>query len=112
MPRTKRFADLVAEARQDSERRARIAQHRSALEAALALTELRGSIGMTQQAVADSLEMSQANVSRIEHEDDLYLSTLRSYVAALGGELRLTAVFPDRTVSLEPGKAGASAAAS
>ena len=71
--------------------------------------DLRHSVGMTQQSVADTLEMSQANVSRIEHEDDLYLSTLRAYVAALGGELRLTAVFPDHTVTLEPGKARASA---
>lgn len=102
MPKTRKFADLVADARQDPERRARIAQHRRAIEAVLALAELRTSVGMTQQAVADTLDMSQANVSRIEHEDDLYLSTLRSYVAALGGELRLTAVFADRTVKLEP----------
>lgn len=110
MPRTRKFADLVADARRDPERSSRIAQHRRAIEAALALTELRNTVGMTQQSVADALEMSQANVSRIEHEDDLYLSTLRSYVAALGGELHLTAVFPERTVSLAPGKSKASAA--
>jgi len=107
MPRTRKSADLVTEARQDPERRSRIAQHRRAIEAALALTELRNAVGMTQQSVADALEMSQANVSRIEHEDDLYLSTLRSYVAALGGELHLTAVFSDRTIDLAPGKVSA-----
>ncbi|CCF82780.1 hypothetical protein NITHO_1560008 [Nitrolancea hollandica Lb] len=37
----------------------------------------------------------QANVSRTEHHDDLYLSMLSSYVAALGGHLEVTAVFPD-----------------
>lgn len=46
---------------------------------------------------------NQANVSRIEHEEDLYLSTLRAYVAALSGELELRAVFPERTVTLAAG---------
>jgi hypothetical protein len=39
--------------------------------------------------------VSQAQVSRIENQADLYLSTLRSYIAAMGGELQLRAVFPD-----------------
>lgn len=110
MPRTRKFAELAADARLDPVRSARIAEYRRAIEDALALAQLRGTAGMTQQSVADALEMSQANVSRIEHEEDLYLSTLRAYVAALGGELRLTAVFPDRTVDLSPGKSKAPAA--
>jgi hypothetical protein len=38
--------------------------------------------------------VTQANVSRIEHEEDVYLSTLRGYVEALGGQLELRAVCP------------------
>jgi len=45
--------------------------------------------------------VSQANISRIEHEDDLYLSTIRSYIEALGGELQMKAVFEDQEVSLD-----------
>ncbi|MGD9714933.1 MAG: XRE family transcriptional regulator, partial [Thermomicrobiales bacterium] len=56
------------------------------------LSETREHKRLTQQDVADRLGVSQANVSRIEHEDDLYLSTLRDYVEALGGELQLKAV--------------------
>ena len=72
------------------------------MEDALALAELRSRCGLTQTAVAETLGVTQANISRIEHEEDLYLSTLRSYVAALGGELEVNAVFPDGKVALVP----------
>lgn len=62
------------------------------------LSALREHRSMTQREVAHALEVSQANVSRIEHENDLYLSTLRAYIEALGGELELTARFPDGEV--------------
>jgi hypothetical protein len=52
--------------------------------------------------MAEILGLTQANISRIEHEEDLYLSTLRSYVAALGGELEVNAAFPDGKVALVP----------
>jgi len=48
--------------------------------------------------LADALGVSQANISRIEHQDDVYLSTLRAYIEALGGELEITARFPDGEV--------------
>jgi len=50
--------------------------------------------------VASKFSVSQANISRIEHEEDLYLSTLREYVEALGGELQLKAVFEDQEIYL------------
>jgi hypothetical protein len=43
---------------------------------------------------------SQENVSRIERRHDVRISTLIGLVRALGGELEITAVFPDRRVSL------------
>jgi hypothetical protein len=52
--------------------------------------------------MAEILGVTQVNTSRIEHEEDLHLSTLRSYVAALGGELEVNAVFPDGKVALVP----------
>src|SRR5215472_2411125 len=75
--------------------------YRQALRAVLALTELREARGVTQTQLAEAWEVSQANVSRVEHEQDLYLSTLSAYVSALGGTLELTAVFPDQTVQLD-----------
>jgi transcriptional regulator with XRE-family HTH domain len=56
--------------------------------------------GASQAEVASALEVTQANVSRIEHEEDVYLSTLRGYIEALGGKLELSAVFPDGAVPL------------
>lgn len=69
-----------------------------AMLAAQRLSGMRERRSMTQREVADALAVSQANVSRIEHEDDLYLSTLRAYVEALGGTLDINARFPDGEV--------------
>jgi hypothetical protein len=53
--------------------------------------------------------VSQPNVSHIEQQDDVYLSTLARYIAALGGHLEVLAVFPEETITLlpEPGEGGA-----
>jgi DNA-binding XRE family transcriptional regulator len=67
----------------------------------LSLRDLRKAHELTQTTVAQALGMSQDGVSRIESRSDLLISTLRSYVEAMGGQLRLVAEFPDRpTVQL------------
>jgi hypothetical protein len=96
------FQELYAAARQDPNRAARIDAFEAAMNEAIALADLRELKGATQRQVALDLGVSQANVSRIEHEEDLYLSTLRGYVAALGGTLELRAVFPDGAVTFTP----------
>jgi len=58
--------------------------------------ELRLALKLTQQQMAELLQIDQANVSRLEKRTDLMLSTLRQYIAAMGGELRLVVEFPDR----------------
>jgi len=64
------------------------------------LSQLRHARRLTQVQLAAALGVSQAQVSRIENQADLYLSTLRSYVEAMGGELQLRAVFPDGQATL------------
>ncbi len=59
------------------------------------LAQLRKARGLTQQQLAAALGISQPEVSRIEHQTDLVLSTLRSYVEAAGGTLKLVAQFDD-----------------
>jgi DNA-binding XRE family transcriptional regulator len=98
----RKFRELSAPLLADPVGRIRIEEYRRAMRTALDLAALREARAATQQQVADTLNVSQANVSRIEHQEDLYLSTLSGYVAALGGRLELTAVFPDETVVLYP----------
>ena len=91
------FSELDAQLRSDPERSARIDTLVAVIENAMALAEMRRSRGMTQQQLADAMHVSQANVSRIEHGEDAQLSTIRSYILALGGRLEVRAVFPDRS---------------
>ena len=78
----------------------RVAAYRRLMDAELRLTEARRRRGVSQATIAEALEVSQPNVSRIEQEEDVYLSTLARYVAALGGHLEVLAVFDDETVTL------------
>ncbi len=65
------------------------------------LQQLRSAREMTQTRLAELLEMDQGNVSKLEQRTDMYLSTLRSYVEAMGGELEIRAVFPDGDVKID-----------
>ena len=60
------------------------------------LRELRLMAGKSQADVAAALEITQPSVSKIEKQDDMYLSTLRAYVQAIGGELELVVKLPKR----------------
>ena len=57
----------------------------------MALEELRGAKQLTQSDMAEMLDVPQSSISRIEQRADMYLSTLRNYIHAVGGELRIQA---------------------
>src|SRR5439155_23968840 len=61
----------------------------------MALEELRSAKKLIQSDMAEMLDVPQSSISRIEQRADMYLSTLRNYIHAVGGELRIQAVFPD-----------------
>jgi DNA-binding XRE family transcriptional regulator len=61
-----------------------------------ALSDVRAEIGMTQNDLADALEINQKNVSSLENRDDMKISTLRNYLHAMGGELVIAARFSDQ----------------
>jgi len=94
------YRELRERIRSDPERRKRIEEASRAYDVLLRLAELRDSCGVTQAQLAERLGVSQPNVSKIEGKDDLYLSTLWNYVAALGGHLEVKAVFPDEILNL------------
>ena len=60
------------------------------------LRDLRRALTRTQERVAEDLGIGQEGVSSLEQRSDLLISTLRGYVEALGGSLRLVAEFPNR----------------
>ena len=79
------------------ERRAGIdARHRELRREVESLGALRRIAGRAQADIATALNIRQPSVSKIERQADMYLSTLRGYVNALGGELELRVTLPDR----------------
>jgi hypothetical protein len=79
------------------ERRKRIdARYRELKEEVESLRQLREVAGKAQTDIAAALKIKQPSVSKIERQADMYLSTLRSYVKAIGGELELVVHLPSR----------------
>ncbi len=68
--------------------------------AEMPLQELRQAKSLSQERLAILLDTKQANISRIEKRTDMYISTLRSYVEAMGGELQIFANFPEGCIAI------------
>lgn len=66
----------------------------------MSLNELRRARRFTQDRLASVMQTSQSEVSKIEQRTDTYISTLQSYVRALGGQLDIVARFPDGSVRI------------
>jgi transcriptional regulator with XRE-family HTH domain len=60
----------------------------------MSLYELRKARELTQTKVAEELQIGQGDVSRLERRTDMYVSTLASYLQAVGADLEIRAVFP------------------
>lgn len=69
--------------------------------AAMALDALRDAKQLTQVQMAQLLKISQGAVSKVERRTDMFVSTLRNYVRAIGGDLEIRAVFPDGDVLID-----------
>jgi len=83
--------EVIEEARRETQ----------AILAALELNELRKAHKLTQEQLAERLGIRQSNVSKLERRADMHVSTLRDVVEAMGGELRVTACFPDAEFELD-----------
>ena len=68
--------------------------------AEMPLDELRQARGLSQKMLADVLQVQQPSIAKIEKRTDMYLSTLRSHIEAMGGELELIARFPEGQVKI------------
>lgn len=96
----KKFSELRA--KMSPEAQARAAARAEAMLVQMQLQELRKTRNITQVEVAKAMSVEQAAISKLERRDDMYVSTLREYVKALGGELKLVASFPDAEIRVHP----------
>lgn len=78
----------------------RVERARQMMLAELRLAELRKHRHVSQATLAERLDVSQSNVSQFERGNDIRLSTLKSYVQALGGRIEIRAVFDDETLPI------------
>lgn len=96
----RKFSELRAG--MSPEAQARAAARAEAMLVEMQLQELRKARKVTQVEVARAMQVEQAAISKLEHREDMYVSTLREYVKALGGELKLVASFPDAEIQVHP----------
>ncbi len=68
--------------------------------AEMGLAELRAAMEITQESLADQLNIKQASISKMERRSDMYISTLSKIIAAMGGRLRITAEMPNGKVEI------------
>ena len=92
----KKFRNLLD--RMPTQRRGRIRDRAEAMLIDMALQDLRRSRSLTQEGLAEELGLNQSALSKMEHQQDMYISTLRRIVGAMGGKLKLVAEFPDTEV--------------
>ena len=85
-------------AKMSPESRAAVDKRVKAAIAAMPMDELREARALTQTQLAAVLNVTQGAVSKVERRADMYISTLRSYISAMGGDLQIRAVFPEGEV--------------
>ena len=94
----KRFSELRAKMSPEAlEKAASLSQ---AMLDEMPLQELRRARALSQDQLARTLGIKQASVSKLERRTDMYIQTLRNYIEAVGGQLEITAQFPDGKVKI------------
>jgi len=82
------------------ESRAKAEAKTKALLDAMPMHQLRRARELSQEQLAKALHVKQGSVSKLERRTDLYISTLRRYIEAMGGDLEIRANFPDGSVAI------------
>lgn len=86
--------------RMSPESQARAEAKAKVMLAEMPLNELRQARGLSQKMLADVLHVQQPSIAKMEKRTDMYLSTLRSHIEAMGGQLEVVARFPDGVVKI------------
>jgi len=95
---TKKWSEMKHKLTPDAQ--ARVAARVAKTLQEMPLNELRRARELSQTRLAEVLGIAQSEISKIEHRSDLYVSTLRSYIEAMGGDLEIVARFPDGAVRI------------
>jgi len=80
--------------------RKKAAEKTKTLLVSMPLQELRHARHLSQEQLAETLSVKQAAVSKLERRTDMYISTLRNFIKAMGGDLEITAKFPDGSIQI------------
>jgi len=94
----RKFSELRS--RMSPRSRGRAAARAREMLAEMPLAELRRARGLSQKTLAEALGVQQPSIARLEKRTDMYVSTLRSHIEAMGGELEVVARFPDGAVRI------------
>jgi predicted XRE-type DNA-binding protein len=88
------------QAKMSPESRARVEERVQKAIKEMALDELRSARQLTQAELSELLKVDQGSISKLERRTDMYISTLRRFIEAMGGSLQIRAVFPDGEVQI------------
>jgi DNA-binding transcriptional regulator YiaG len=83
------------------EARAKAEAEADRLRAEMELAEIRRALKLSQEELAQTLQVGQAAVAKLEKRTDMYVSTLRRFIEAMGGRLEIVARFPDHEVHIK-----------
>ena len=95
---TKKFSELRARMSPDAVGRAQ-AKAKATLDE-MPLNELHQARGLSQKMLAEVLQVQQPSIAKLGKRTDMYISTLRSHIEAMGGELEVVARFPEGNVKI------------
>lgn len=93
-----KFAALRARMSPEAQKRAE--QRTEMMLVEMPLHELRQARGLSQKMLAEVLQVQQPSIAKLEKRTDMYISTLRSHIEAMGGQLEIVARFPDGAVKI------------
>ncbi|WP_323990531.1 XRE family transcriptional regulator [Nguyenibacter sp. L1] len=92
------FAELRARMSPEAQAQAEVEAQR--LGGEMDLAEVRRALKLSQEEIGQTLQIKQGSVAKIEKRADMYVSTLRRFIEAMGGELEIVARFPDHSVKI------------
>lgn len=92
------FAELRSRMSPDARAKAEVEALR--LDEEMDLAEVRRALKLSQEEIGQMLQIGQGSVAKIEKRADMYVSTLRRFIQAMGGDLEIVARFPNRTIKI------------